>query len=462
MSDEKEKRPESSPPSDLPTTDLQSLQLQQIEQMRGTIAELMSLTEKNGQIRQRHDLYARLVPQLRAANEHLILATFEAQDGKAAAEALNRRQTEFLSMLAHELRNPLHPIAMANHMIGQLHGDDTDLSPLQAIIQRQIHHLVRLIDDLMDASRASSGKLQVRCDRIELMEAIEHAVETSQAVIEGRQQRLQLDAPNVPLIIDGDLLRLAQMFSNLLLNASKYTPAHGYISIGIVAAEDQVKIRISDNGAGIPSEIQPLVFDLFTQGPAPPNSAQGGLGIGLSLVRQIAQLHGGSASVYSPGSGLGSVFTVTLPLPQPQLAAAAPAASRREPDAPVPRRILYIEDNVDASEMLRRILEMDRHSVTCRYDGASGLAAAQQGGYDAIIIDIGLPSLTGDLIARTLRQQEGGTPSCLIALSGFAATGQEPGQFCNFDHYLIKPVSMSALSTILQQLDTPGPALACS
>jgi signal transduction histidine kinase len=454
MSNEKPEPSEVRKSGEILAATLDALQIQQIEQMRATIAELMIVTEKNGQIKQRHDAFAKLVPQLRAANEHLILAAFEAQDGRAAAEALNRRQTEFLSMLAHELRNPLHPIVMANHMIAQLHSEVTGLPPLQAIIERQIGHLVRLIDDLMDASRASSGKLQVRSDRLNLMEAIEHAVETSQFIIEDRQQRLQLEAPDQALYIDGDLLRLAQMFSNLLLNASKYTPSHGAISVGVRVEEQQVAVRISDNGAGIPLQVQPYVFDLFTQGPAPPNSAPGGLGIGLSLVRQIAQLHNGSVSVYSPGSGLGSVFTVTLPLAE-QPAPTAQPTPRRDRPAPVPRRILYIEDNVVANELLRRVLELDHHTVTCRYDGASGLEAAQQGGYDAIIMDIGLPGLTGDLIARTLRRQEGGTTSCLIALSGFAA----PEHGGSFDHYLNKPVSMAALNTILQQLDAPGPAL---
>ncbi|MHA4871121.1 hybrid sensor histidine kinase/response regulator [Duganella sp. PWIR1] len=434
------------------------MHLQQIAQLRGTIADMVRLSEQNSQIKQRFEVYDRLVPQLREANEHLILATFEARDSQAAAEALNRRQTEFISMLAHELRNPLHPIVLANNLIGRLFGEAPGLPALQAIVTRQTEQLMRLVDDLMDASRSDAGKMILQRRRLDVMQVIDSAVETSRGAIDARRQRLQLNAGGQPLYIDGDLGRLTQLFTNLLLNASKYTPEYGQLTIGIEADGAQVLIKISDNGAGIPLEIQSLVFELFIQGPPAPHSAPGGLGIGLALVRQIAQLHDGSVTVYSAGQGLGSVFTVTLPLagqpdPAPQ------AAPRREVSAPtLARRILYIEDNADASDMLSQLLEMDGHTVVCRADGPSGLAAAQQGGFDAVIMDVGLPGLTGYAIARTLRQQPGGTKACLIALSGFDAAEPESTSSFSFDHYLVKPVSIPALRTILQQLDGPAPA----
>lgn len=437
---------------------LHALHLQQVKCLSNSIDEVLKLAEQQSEAKNLNDLYAKLVPQLREANEHLVVATFEALDSQAAAEALSCRQMEFLSMLGHELRNPLQPINIANHLIRDIAAHDPALYRLHAVIERQIGHLVRLVDDLMDASRASAGKITVERCRLALNDVIESAVETSQHVIAGRHQRLQLEAPGEAVFVDGDMDRLTQLFSNLLLNASKYTPAHGHILIRVHNDQQQVQVQIVDDGAGIPLEIQPFIFDLFTQGPRPPESAPGGLGIGLSLVRKIAELHDGSVDVDSQGSGLGSKFTVTLPLARqsapfqalrPDTAASAPLE---------PRRILYIEDNRDASETLSMVLELDGHAVTCRYDGPGGLEAAQSGAFDVIICDVGLPGMTGYEIARTLRQQAAGKLPCLIALSGFGATDPEEADAGCFDHYLIKPVSMPELNAILQQASGREPA----
>ena len=256
---------------------------------------------------------AALVPQLREANQNLILAAFGAQDSQAAAEAANRRLTEFLSMLAHELRSPLHPIVLANDMIGNIVDAHPDLPVLHGIIERQVSHLVRLVDDLLDASCASAGKIAIHTSVIALREVIERAVEISLPAIDSRRQYLELDIPAQAIFIDGDLIRLTQVFSNLLLNASKYTPEHGHLTIRAVHNMHDVEIAVFDDGAGIPPEIQPLIFDLFVQGPRPPTPSLRGLGIGLSLVRTIVQLHGGTVQVNSAGNGTGSQFIVTLP-----------------------------------------------------------------------------------------------------------------------------------------------------
>ena len=268
------------------------------------------LLAKNEETR-RAQANATLVPQLREANQNLILATFGAQDSQATAEGANQRKTEFLSMLAHELRSPLHPIMIASNMIGNIATPRADIPKLNAIIQRQMVHLVRLVDDLLDASRVSTGKILIQASRVSLREIIERAVETSQPDIDSRKQQLQLDFPAEEVFLEGDLIRLTQVFSNLLFNASKYTPERGHLVIRIQADAHEVMIAVIDDGAGVPLDIQAFIFDLFTQGPRPLGHAASGLGIGLSLVRTITELHGGTVRVHSAGSG--SEFTVTLP-----------------------------------------------------------------------------------------------------------------------------------------------------
>lgn len=307
--------------------DWQAFRQLEVRQLRRTIRDLLQLTEQHDALKKRHDSYAKLVPQLQAANEQLILATFGARDLQRAAEAVNRQQMEFFAMLAHELRNPLHPIIMANHLIGDIASHHPDLTILHDIIERQVALLVRLVEDLMDASRASMDKITVTPCRVTLMDAVHGAVETGQALMSERGQQLLLEGPAEPLYVDGDLERLTQALSNLLLNASKFTPQHGHIAIRVGTEGSNAIVTVSDDGAGIPPELQPLIFDLFTQGPRPLHRAVGGLGIGLSLVRRIVELHGGSVSVCSEGNGKGSAFSMSLPLaPPPSPAAVAPGA----------------------------------------------------------------------------------------------------------------------------------------
>lgn len=411
-------------------------------------AQAARIAAPPGQRRQVSDL--RLIPQLRAANEHLVIATFEARDSLQAAEAQYRRQAEFLSMVSHELRGPLYPIVVANQLIGEISGSHPDLPMLHALIKRQAEQLTRLVDDLTDAARASNGKILVQRHRMVLQEAITNAVESSQYVMAGRHQQLHLDLPAAPVQVDGDLVRLTQVFSNLLLNASKYSPEHGQITLRMQPGPDTVQVQVSDNGCGIPTELQPLIFDLFARGPRAERRAPGGLGIGLTLVRAIAELHGGTVRVDSAGQGLGSQFSVVLPLAarraRRRVRGQAPGAGAHAP----PRNILYIEDHPDTSEVIARLLLQEGHAVTCRYDGPSGLAAAQSTAYDAIICDVDLPGLTGFDIARTLRQQAGVPRPHLIALSGFAADDMPAAATQDFDHYLVKPVSLQTLSAILQ------------
>lgn len=254
--------------------------------------------------------------QLREANQHLILATFGAQDLKSAAEAVNKRQTVFLSMLAHELRNPMASIAIANSVLESLNLNHPRVSKLLAITRRQANHLVRLVDDLLDASRISTGKISLQTRMIPLDEVIDSAMETAQPFFAQRGQTVQIKLPPVPLILLGDLVRLSQLFSNLLINASKFSDANATVWVTASEQGDDVRVAVKDHGRGIALEYQPGIFDLFSQGEdALEHTLSGGLGIGLSLVRTIAEMHGGSVMVQSGGVGCGSEFVVLLPLP---------------------------------------------------------------------------------------------------------------------------------------------------
>lgn len=254
--------------------------------------------------------------QLREANQHLILATFGAQDSKTAAEAVNRQQTVFLSTLAHELRNPMASIAIANTVLESLNLTHPRVSKLLAITRRQANHLVRLVDDLLDASRISTGKISLQTHMVALDEVVDSAMETAQPFFAKRGQAVQIDLPAVPCILLGDLVRLSQLFSNLLINASKFSDSGATVWVAASEQGGDVRVTVKDHGRGIAPEYQAGIFDLFSQGEdAVENIVAGGLGIGLSLVKTIAEMHGGSVMVESAGVGCGSEFIVILPLP---------------------------------------------------------------------------------------------------------------------------------------------------
>jgi signal transduction histidine kinase len=264
------------------------------------------------------------------ANQHLVLATFGAQDLRNEAQAATRRQTVFLSVLAHELRNPLASIAMANTMLETLHIADERLPKLTAIMRRQVSHLVRLVDDLLDASRISSGKISLQKHPVFLHEIIDSAVETAQPDFTLRFQSIRLDLPPAPVVLRGDLVRLAQLFANLLTNASKFSPPHEQVVVSAKVHGKVLTVSVKDNGSGIAPELQPHIFEMFTQGAESDNHVLGGgLGIGLTLVRSLAEMHMGTVEVSSDGTGQGSEFVVTLPVP---VDAMAPAAARAAAD----------------------------------------------------------------------------------------------------------------------------------
>lgn len=283
--------------------------------LRNTIDELTLLVCRQGVEKQQlqHSL-AKQLPRLREANEHLVLATLGAQELQEQAEITNRKQAEFMSMLAHELRTPLQPVAIANGMIGLLGDAHPDLPRLHGVIQRQVTHMARLVDDLLDIGRIRVGKMAVEPCRTTLPEILGSALETARPMLDQRGQQVNTALPDEPVPMMGDVGRLVQLFTNLLVNASKFTPDGGAVTISAKLRGAMIDIHVADNGAGIAPDLQGRVFALYAQGAPHQASSRGGLGIGLALVRAIAEMHGGTVSVQSAGLGQGSQFTVSLPV----------------------------------------------------------------------------------------------------------------------------------------------------
>jgi signal transduction histidine kinase/ActR/RegA family two-component response regulator len=399
-----------------------------------------------------HERLQEQVEQLREANEHLVMATVSAQSLRDLAEATNRRQTEFLAMLAHELRNPLAPLSMSASLLGSLGGLSPQLAHVAGVVRRQVDHMARLLDDLLDAARISSGKITLAVRPMALAGAIDQAVETVAPRIRERGQQLEVELPEEVVTIDGDPVRLTQVFANLLGNASKYTGDGGRIRLRAWREDRDVVVEVSDNGPGIAPEMLPQIFDLFIQGPRSLARSEGGLGIGLNVVRNLVGMHGGTVKADSAGEGQGSSFTVRLPVSGGAAPVAElPAGPSASEDA---CRILLIEDNIDACDTLRSLLELAGHEVEVAYEGRAGLAAAQARRYDIVICDIGLPGIDGLEIMERLRlSQSDGQParrSFAIALSGYGQNeDRERALGVGFDRYLVKPAAPDTLLELI-------------
>jgi signal transduction histidine kinase len=363
------------------------------------------------------------------------------------AESASRAKDEFLAMLGHELRNPLSPIVTALQVM-RLRADSTTQKE-QATIQRQVDHLVRLVDDLLDVSKIIRGKVQLRRAPADLAEIVARAGEMAGALIDERQHALSVDVPEQPVAWHGDAARLAQVIANLLTNAARYTAPNGRIALTAARQGDEVVIRVADNGIGIAPELLPHLFETFFQGQRSADRAEGGLGLGLALVQNLVGLHGGTAQAFSAGLGRGSEFVVTLPLraaadddeavPQP---AGASGVER-------PRRVLIVDDNRDAAESLAEMLRLDGHTVRVAFQPLAGLALAEEFNPDVAVLDIGLPSMDGHELARRFRQRFGA--GCrLIALTGYGQPDdRERSSAAGFAAHLVKPVDLEQLSAVL-------------
>jgi len=383
------------------------------------------------------------------ADERIALAQAEA--ARRAAEETSRRKDEFIAMLSHELRNPLAPIRAATEVIRRVAAPEPTLTRASEVINRQVSHLTRLVDELLDVSRISQGRVTLKREQVDLERVITHGVETARPLIDSRKQKLAVALPGAPVWVSGDFVRLSQVVANLLNNAAKYTHEGGRIEISASANEGQAVIVVRDDGAGIDSHLLPHVFDLFVQGERSLDRSQGGLGIGLTLVRHLVELHQGRVEADSKGAGRGSEFKVRLPC------IAAVGQPGAEPvavvDAPaVGRRVLVVDDNVDAAESIAMFLRLEGHEVKVVIDGYQVISAATVFAPHAVLLDIGLPGLSGYEIARRLRQQPEHADTALIALTGYGQKDdRERAMAAGFDYHFIKPADPSAVQAAIHR-----------
>jgi PAS domain S-box-containing protein len=378
---------------------------------------------------------------------------------KAAA----RRKDEFLAMLAHELRNPLAPISSAAQLLGHVAADEKRVRQAGQIIGRQVRHLTGLVDDLLDVSRVTRGLVELQRERVDLKAVMASAVEQARPLIETRGHHLDQSMDAAPAWVEGDRIRLVQVVANLLNNAAKYTPQGGAIALSLDVAKGDATIAVRDNGIGIGPELLPQVFELFTQAERTPDRAQGGLGLGLALVKSLVELHGGRAEAISGGPGLGSTFRIVLPLAQEARAAAPGAGGPAALQATMARHIVIVDDNADAAQSLAEILRAFGHRVDVAHEPRGALALADADWPEVFILDIGLPDIDGYALARRLRamadQHPGGRTALYMALTGYGqAHDKVLSKAAGFDRHFVKPVDLDALLAALTE--APGRASA--
>ena len=374
----------------------------------------------------------------------------ERKQAELALRDVDRRKDEFLAILAHELRNPLAPIRNSLHILRLTSQHDPVGERVGDMMDRQVSHMVRLVDDLLEVSRITSGKIALRKERVDLAAVVKNSVETSRPLIEAVEHHLMLAFPAEPLIVDGDPIRLAQVFANLLNNSAKYTDAGGEIRITAHSEDGWAVVSVRDTGAGIPREMLPSVFELFTQIDRHADRAQGGLGIGLTLVKSLVEMHGGTVQANSAGLGKGSEFVVRLPLVPDRHTADFSAAPEISSSLLKPRRVLVVDDNRDAAESMGILLKLLGADVHVAYGGAEALEALPAYRPDVVILDIGMPGMDGYEVARRIRQQPEFQKVTLIALTGWGQDeDRRRSHTAGFDYHLIKPADIDALQALL-------------
>jgi signal transduction histidine kinase/CheY-like chemotaxis protein len=361
----------------------------------------------------------------------------------------DRRKDEFLATLAHELRNPLAPIRNGLQVL-RLSGKETGVAAdARSMMERQLSQMVRLVDDLLDVSRISRNKLDLKRQRVALAAVVHSAVETSRPLVEQARHTLAVALPPDPVDLDADLVRLAQVFSNLLNNAAKYSERGGHISLTVDPRGGEAVVTVKDGGVGIPPHMLPKIFDLFTQVDRSLERSQGGLGIGLTLVRRLVEMHGGSVEARSEGHGLGSEFAVRLPM-LPAAAVQPPAGTGGTAQPPARRRVLVADDNADAAESLAMMHEIMGNEVRMANDGLRAVEEAVAFRPDMILLDIGMPGLNGYEACRAIREQPGGAEPVIVACTGWGQEEDRRRAFdAGFDHHLTKPVQFEELLRLI-------------
>jgi CheY-like chemotaxis protein len=368
---------------------------------------------------------------------------------EVALRELNRRKDEFLAVLAHELRNPLAPIRQASAISRAATATEEQKRWSQEVIKRQVNQMALLLDDLLDISRVTRGTLELRLQMTDLTSIIATAAETAQPLIEAKRHTLKIEVPDGSARFAGDPLRLAQVLSNLLTNAAKYTDPGGEIRLRALCSVDSVIFTVADNGIGIPQDALQGVFAMFSQVKAAQDRSEGGLGIGLALAQGLVQLHGGTLEVRSEGLGKGCDFTVKLPRRTLNDAEQASAAVPSGPS--IRRRILIADDNRDAADSLAMLLRIEGHDVTVVHDGRQAVAAIDSLRPEVALLDIGMPELNGYEVAQRIRQGPLGTLITLIAVTGWGqASDKSRAAAAGFNHHLTKPMELDALGKVLR------------
>lgn len=376
----------------------------------------------------------------------------ESQRYSQALQEADQRKDEFLATLAHELRNPLAPIRNGLALLKKA-GESPHAQEIKIMMERQLIHLVRLIDDLLDVSRVSQGKIELKKENITFQSALQAALEASKPLIDANKHTLRLDVPEKPVYVSADLTRLAQILSNLLNNAAKYTANGGNIQLKASTEASEIVISIIDNGMGIPSEMQPKIFDLFTQVENSLERSQGGLGIGLALVKRLVTMHGGTIEVESAGAGQGSTFTVRLPTVAAPAQEKDPHAGASADAHAVSHCVLVVDDNIDSAKTTGWMLEMIGHVYYLAHDGEEALEVAKKHKPTIILLDIGLPKMNGYDVCKTLRADPAFKDTILIAQTGWAqkkdrAMAEEAG----FNYHLVKPVDFQKFSELIESI----------
>jgi signal transduction histidine kinase/DNA-binding response OmpR family regulator len=362
----------------------------------------------------------------------------------------DRRKNEFLAMLAHELRNPLAPIRNAAQVLRLLGLENPTLDWARDVLDRQVGQMVRIVDDLLDVSRITRGKIQLRTEPVDVAAVVARAVETSRPLIDARRHGLSVALPPEPLRAEADPARLAQVLANLLNNAAKYTEEGGQIWLDVAREAGEVVFRVRDTGIGIPREMLASVFELFTQADRSLDRSQGGLGIGLTLVKSLVEMHGGSVRASSEGPGKGSEFVVRLPALPADPPPPSANGSREVAGAGARRRVLVVDDNVDGADSLAILLRAARHEVAVSHDGAAALREAEAFRPEVVLLDIGLPGMSGYEVARRLRQLPGLEGVLLVALTGYGQDeDRQRSRDAGIDHHLVKPADPQALQQLL-------------
>ena len=387
------------------------------------------------------------------AIDHLLAASIFsfAKAMREAEEAEKKRKDQFLAMLAHELRNPLSPISAATTLLKMSKSNDAVVINASNVIARQVTHMAALVDDLLDVSRVNRGKVELKLEPLDLHHVIADAVEQVTPHIHAKNQVFIVPEHALPITTQGDRKRLVQVITNLLTNAAKYTQKGGCIELKLDLDSDQIAISVEDNGVGMKPELIPYVFDIFTQAEQTPDRTVGGLGLGLTLVRSLVELHGGRVTCSSPGLGKGSKFTVWLPKKVVDVSRMERRRSPRERIlAGETLKIMVVEDNIDAAFMLATLLETAGHDVVIANHGEEALKKSKAVAPDVFVLDIGLPDMDGNELAKKIRLQPEFSQTMLIALTGYGLPqDREQTKAAGFDHHLVKPINSERLFSIL-------------